>query len=161
MIWLAWLVFLGLLTWTFSAWLDHEENPNRSVVGRVTTDGLAEVRLQRNRRGHYLSAGAINGQSVTFLLDTGASDVNIPAGVAERLGLRAGAAMRARTANGSITVYSTRLDEVAIGPIRVRDVPASINPNMPGEQILLGMSVLKHLELLQRGDTLTLRAPHD
>jgi aspartyl protease family protein len=30
---------------------------------------------------------------------------------------------------------------------------------MPGDEVLLGMSYLKHLELVQQGDTRTLR-PH-
>ena len=47
--------------------------------------------------------------------------------------------------------------KVAIGPIELSTVKASINPNMLGNEILLGMSFLKHLELLQRGDKLTLR----
>ena len=85
--------------------------------------------------------------------------MNIPAAVAERLGLRAGTPLRAMTANGSITVYATRLAEVGIGPIRVTDVAASINPHMHGDRVLLGMSVLKHLELNQTGDRLVLRAP--
>jgi aspartyl protease family protein len=42
----------------------------------------------------------------------------------------------------------------------VRNVPASINPGMHDMEILLGMSVLKHVEFTQRGDTLILR-PHE
>jgi aspartyl protease family protein len=36
-------------------------------------------------------------------------------------------------------------------------VAGNINPGMPGEVVLLGMSFMKDLELVQRGDTLTLR----
>ena len=49
------------------------------------------------------------------------------------------------------------LDSVTIGPIVVRNVPASINPGLRDMDILLGMSVLKRIEFTQRGDTLILR----
>jgi len=39
----------------------------------------------------------------------------------------------------------------------MNNVRASINPYMDGEEILLGMSALKQLELLQQGKTLTLK----
>lgn len=159
MIWAAWILLLGLLTWFFAGWLDRVHNPNASPAVSIDPDGRTAVELQRNRGGHYVLTGSINGEPVTFLLDTGASDVNIPAGVAERIGLSRGLPLQATTANGRITVYATRLAEVGIGPIRVADVAASINPHMPGEQVLLGMSVLKHLELTQRGNQLILRLP--
>jgi aspartyl protease family protein len=38
-------------------------------------------------------------------------------------------------------------------------VQASVLPNMPGEEVLLGMSYLKRFELIQRDNTLTLRPP--
>ena len=66
----------------------------------------------------------------------------------------------ATTANGVIETYATRLASVSIGDIGIRDVRASINPYMPGEQILLGMSFLKNLELRQQGDRLTIRQQH-
>ena len=65
-----------------------------------------------------------------------------------------------RTANGDITVYRTTLDRLRIGPLTLRNVRASINPNMRADdEILLGMSALKHLELITRDGVLTLRQP--
>ena len=49
------------------------------------------------------------------------------------------------------------LDEVSLGGITLNRVRASINPNMPQGEVLLGMSFLKHVEFSQRGDTLTIR----
>jgi aspartyl protease family protein len=94
---------------------------------------------------------------VRFLLDTGATDVNIPAAIASRIGLSRGQAQRAMTANGTITVYRTQLDEVRLGNIALPDVRASINPHMPGDTVLLGMSFMRDLEMIQRDNTLTLR----
>lgn len=157
MLFAAWIVVLLLLTLLFNNWLDRQHNPNVNTVSTVR-DGVAEVVLQRNRYGHYLAAGEINGHPVTFLLDTGATDVSVPLAVAERVGLEAGPQRRYQTANGPITTYTTRLASVRVGEIELKRIRAHINPAMQQEEVLLGMSFLKHLEMVQRGNQLTLRS---
>ena len=61
------------------------------------------------------------------------------------------------TANGLTTAYFTHLDQLAIGEIELLDVNASIIPGMGVDEILLGMNVLKHFELIQSGNQLTIR----
>ncbi len=152
-----WLVVLALLTLFMQNWQEKQYNPNQQV-GLMTGDaGQRELVLQRNRYGHYVASGLINQHPVVFLLDTGASDISVPETLARKIGLQRGRAMRYQTANGTITVYATRLAEVDLGGIVLRQVRASINPNMQGNEVLLGMSFLKHLEFTQRGDRLTLR----
>lgn len=153
----AWVVALGLLAAVFSGILERQHNPNQQVQSSVNANGIPEVILQRNRQGHYVTNGFINGEPVVFLLDTGATVVSVPQRIAQRLALRSGAASYANTANGTITTYSTRLDSVSIGEIRLDNVAAHINPHMSANEVLLGMSFLKKLELLQKGNTLTLR----
>ncbi len=154
---LAWLVVLGLLSAFFSGWLDKRDNPNQQVRSGISADGVREVVLRQNRAGHYVANGAINGHPVTFLLDTGATSVSVPASVARRLGLKSGAPMRANTANGTITTYATRLDNVRLGNIQLENVRADINPHMQSEEVLLGMSFLRKLEFTQRNRELTIR----
>lgn len=153
----AWLLGFAMLLLYFNYFLDNEQNPNQSVYSRIDETGKTEVILKRNRYGHYVSNGKINGKTVQFMLDTGATDVAIPARVAKELALRRGPEKKYSTANGMVTAYSTILDSVSIGPIEVRGVRASINPALKGREILLGMSVLKRIEFTQRGDTLILR----
>ncbi len=153
----AWIVALGLLTLFFNNKLEKQRNPNQSVYSRIDAAGIPEVILKRNRFGHYVTTGTVNGRSVEFMLDTGASDVAIPAELARELGLKRGEPVQYQTANGVVTAYRTTIDSVAIGPMVIRNVPASINPGMRDMEILLGMSVLKHVEFTQRGDTLILR----
>ena len=148
------LLMLGLFYLYFENSLQARDNPNRALQ---VAPG-AELVLKRGRDGHYVFPGEINGQRVTFLLDTGATLVSVPARLGDALGLQPGVPMQAVTANGTVTTYATRIDSLAFGPFDLRGVPASLNPGMRGEQILLGMSVLKHLEFTQRGDTLVLRA---
>ncbi len=138
--------------------IDDKLNPNQRV--EIVDDGAGgTIRLRRNSAGHYVATGAINGVRVEFLLDTGATDVSIPARVAQRIGLEGGRPVPVSTANGTVTVFQTRLDSVALGNLAQRDVEANINPHMDGKAVLLGMSFLQHLELRQRGDYLELRPP--
>ena len=148
---------LGALTMFFDGWLDEQANPNQSPATRETETGVKEVVLERNRQGHYVANGFINGIAVTFLLDTGATDVAIPENIAREAHLEAGYAGQANTANGVVTVYSTRIDELTLGNIVLSNVDASITPSMNSGTILLGMSALRQIEFTQRGSTLTLR----
>jgi aspartyl protease family protein len=153
----TWILVLVLLTLLFNQYLDRQRNPNQSIQWMTGTDGLPEVVLQRNRYGHYVASGYINGQSVEFMVDTGASDVSIPGSVARALQLQPGPAVQYQTANGLVTAYRTSVDQIQLGGILIQNVAASINPHIENHEILLGMSFLKHLEFTQRGDTLTLR----
>jgi len=154
---LAWLVLLALGVFFFSDYLDKQYNPNQSLQTRYADDGVREVVLQRNKFGHYVTDGQINGRPVTFMLDTGATGVAISEAMASYLGLKRGRAFPVQTANGMSTSYAVTLDQVNVGAIELSDVPAGITPGLQTEEILLGMSFLKHIEFTQRGDTLTLR----
>ncbi len=155
-----WLLLIALLAYLFSHWERQQVNPNQVLNQQSDIDDIRQIVLQRNRFGHYVTNGQINGQVVVFMLDTGASDVSIPSEIAQRLGLQQGATRYYETAKGPAIGYATRLDSIAIGDIRLRDIRASINPNTNGDEILLGMSFLKQIEFTQRGDKLTLRQYH-
>lgn len=152
-----WVVVLALLTAYFTHWQNEQFNPNRTLHNTADTSGVREVVLKRNRFGHYVATGAINGVPVVFMLDTGATDISIPQAVAEQLGLERGPVVYYQTANGDAKAYLTRLDNVSLGAITLQEVRAHINPNFQSDEVLLGMTFLKHLELTQQGDTLTLR----
>jgi aspartyl protease family protein len=154
MAFVASLLVLGMFYLYFENSLQARNNPNRQLQIAPGT----ELVLKRSGDGHYVFPGTINGRPVTFLLDTGATLVSVPAHLADELGLKAGAHQQSITANGTVATRATRVDALAFGPFDLRGVPASLNPGMADDQVLLGMSVLKHLEFSQRGDTLVLRA---
>jgi aspartyl protease family protein len=154
---LFWVTALGLLTLYFSGLLEQRHNPNREPGSSVSATGGQQVVLQRNAYGHYVATGSINGQPVEFLVDTGATYLGIPASVARRLRLKRGAPSSSQTAAGVVRTYLVKLDSVSLGGIQRRGVAASVIPDMPGEGVLLGMSFLKDLEIIQSGDTMTLR----
>jgi len=151
-----WLLLLGLLTLFFNDFLEQQYNPNQQIAS-LQRNGQQELELQRNKYGHYVASGMINQQPVVFMLDTGATDISIPLKVAKRLGLQPGRAVTYQTANGPALNYATQLDSVSLGNITLYNLPASINPNVNQDDVLLGMSFLKHLEFSQKGNTLTLR----
>lgn len=150
---ITWMIILIGLVAAFGTWEEAQYNPNQRLLGNAS----GEVILQRNRQNHYVASGVINGHSVVFLLDTGATDVVVPADLAQKLGLQPGYRQNAVTANGIVTVRETLIEELQLGGIYLSDVKASINPGMSGDEILLGMSALKDLEFTQSGNTLSLR----
>lgn len=161
MVMAAWILLLLLLTYLFSQWLDHQRNPNRHLMEYVYDDGDAELTLFRNRMGHYVAPGEINGTAVVFLLDTGATHVALPEKLAIEIGLKRGLSVASMTANGLVKSWMTELDSVRLGPFSMVGVKATIMPSMNGPEVLLGMNFLKHLELLQKGDQLVLRMPRE
>jgi aspartyl protease family protein len=106
------------------------------------------IALDRDGRGHFQVEAAVNGISVAFMIDTGASDVVLSPADAERLGLRPDRLRftgRASTANGEVALAPVQLREIRIGQLTRRDVDAVIN-RAPMPFSLLGMSFLTSLE---------------
>ncbi len=154
---ICFILGLGALTLFFDGQLSDQYNPNEAPELSLDAQGNKSVQLKQNRQGHYLANGRINGVEVTFLLDTGATDVAIPETVARAAGLAPGYRGTAATANGAVEVFSARINQLELGNIVLNDVSASITPSMPGNTILLGMSALRQIEFTQRGDVLTLK----
>jgi len=123
-------------------------------VGVVESGG--EIVIPRSRDGHYYVAGAINGQAVTFLVDTGASTVSINSALARRLGLPRGRPVAIGTAGGMAQGEEIAGQTVSLGGITVRDVRIVTLAGLPGEA-LLGQNVLRHLEVVQSDERMTLR----
>lgn len=110
--------------------------------------------------GMYRTVGTINGFPVSFLVDTGATQVAMSRTEAHRLGidyLVEGRPGRAHTAAGDVVTYSVVLRRVQIGEIVLSDVPASVIDRDSPADVLLGNSVLDHLELRREGRALELR----
>jgi aspartyl protease family protein len=157
---IAWVLFLLILLGGFDYLISKRNNPNQNIVTNeyYLTNGLQkEIVLQRNAYGHYVTSGTINDVEVVFLLDTGASDIAVPESLANDIGLIKKQRIVVKTANGNTRAYRTRVASVGIGDIKLYDLTATILTNMPGKEILLGMNFLKHLEITQKGRTLTIR----
>ncbi|WP_324039968.1 retropepsin-like aspartic protease family protein [Aeromonas dhakensis] len=142
---LAWLSLMGLLTLYFHS----RTQPS------VTASG--ELLLRADQSGHYRLEGAINGQPVQLLLDTGATRITVPQRVAERLGLTAHGSSQVNTAAGFIRVGNGTIETLAMGPLTLYDLAIFINPAAEGDEVLVGMNALGRLELVQKERQLLLR----
>jgi aspartyl protease family protein len=150
---IGWLLIIGIVWWAVDEWGRREANPNRAL----SAGPAGEVVLQRNRAGHFLADGEVNGRRVTFLLDTGATYIALPAQIARELKLKLGQQITLQTAAGPATGYPTRLDSVRLAGIEMRDMAAVVAEGLDPGQVLLGMNFLKRLEMTQRGEQLVLK----
>jgi len=112
-----------------------------------------------NSGGMYMTFGSINGRSVRFLVDTGASAISMNTEQAKRLGIRydkVGVPMSVSTASGFADAYRVRLKSVSVGKITETNVEAFvIDGDHPGP-ILLGMTFLGRLSVEHSGNAMTL-----
>lgn len=157
MYFLAWIFGLAILGFALHQWLDKKNHPNQNEQSRVNARGMKELKLAPNTQGHYLAKGTINGYKVNFLVDTGATYIGIPGSLEKKLKVKIRNATSSHTAGGIVNSFVTRLDQVSVGGITQKNVTASIIPDMPGTDVLLGMSFLSSLEIIQRDNVLILR----
>lgn len=151
----AWIVGMILAVKFFASWEESKLNPNQNPQSTYGNNYI-EVVLDSGVGGHYMANGQINGQTVTFMLDTGATQVALSESLANRLNLKKLMAVDLSTANGMVRGWATMLQTVRLGDIELHDVRATIAPNMDDE-VLLGMSFLRQLEFTQRNNQLILR----
>ncbi|WEZ83259.1 TIGR02281 family clan AA aspartic protease [Rhizobium sp. 32-5/1] len=134
--------------------------PGRAAVF-TDSEGQQEVVLHKMLNGHFETSVAVNGASVSMLIDTGASTVALTYEDAETLGLDPASlnyTARVTTANGIAQAAPVTLSEVAIGPIVRNNIRATVAEQGKLDQSLLGMSFLSTLDFLQmQTDELRLR----
>lgn len=157
MMFAMWAGLLALLTLIFYNWQQSEMYPNESASSILNARGQTELILEANRQGQYIVTGSINTTPVVFLVDTGANDVSIPGHIADKIGLRRGMKIIYETANGTAIGYQTKIKTINVGGIKLKNIKASINPNVRFNEVLLGMSFLKHIEMIHKNKTLILR----
>lgn len=129
-------------------------------VGRgaaPSSTGPARIVLTADTQGHFMPAGQINGRTVQFMVDTGASQVIMSESDARRINLpyAQGQPVRVSTANGTALGYRVVLSSVRVGETQVYDVAAIVLPQtMP--YVLLGNSFLTRFQMQRTNDQLTL-----
>lgn len=146
-----WVLGIVLVTWFFGLKEKADINPNANLDPHSV-----EIVLKQNKQGHYVFDGKVNRQNVTFIVDTGATDVVIAGNVADKLKLPKGRRQLVSTANGLAEVYKTTIQTLEIGGIIFNNIDAVVNPNM-ADHSLLGMSALRQVEFSQVGKTLILK----
>jgi len=128
-----------------------------ALGGSVSPNAGREIVVSAGTGGHFVTAGAINGRAVQFLIDTGATSVALGQAQAERLGLdwRNGQRGLSSTANGAVPVHLLMLRSVRVGEVEVANVSAVVLPaQMP--YVLLGNSFLTRFQMRRENDVMRL-----
>jgi aspartyl protease family protein len=136
-------------------------NPATEALSIGSEDNVSigeTVTLSMGNTGFFHAQGEINGNAVTFLVDTGANSVAMNMSTARSLGIdyESGRKSIASTANGNVRVYIVTLDKVSVESIEVDNVVASIIQDPGPAGVLLGMSFLSNLEMKRVGSTMEL-----
>jgi aspartyl protease family protein len=128
----------------------------QTYSSRVSSERQS-VTLAADASGHFIAEGTVNGGSMRFVVDTGATSIALPAADAERLGIdyRKGRRVSVQTANGDAIAYVVRLGSVRVGGIEIPNIDALVVER--GLSIaLLGMTFLNRVEMQRSGDRMTL-----
>ncbi|MAZ85765.1 MAG: TIGR02281 family clan AA aspartic protease [Hoeflea sp.] len=134
-------------------------DPARPVV--LTAGEHPEIALKKSLNGHFVTDATVNGTSVRFMVDTGATTIALTYDDAIDAGIDPDTLQFVQpiiTANGTAMAASVRLDRVEIGPIVRRDLRATVAAEGKLEQSLLGMNFISSLSSFEmRKDEVILR----
>ncbi|WP_170769516.1 TIGR02281 family clan AA aspartic protease [Ruegeria lacuscaerulensis] len=148
---MAWVfIFIGVIA-VVGLWEDIRSTV--SPVPQLTVTGET-IEVPRSADGHYYLPVEVDGQTITFLVDTGASQIVLSSRDAERIGVDQNQLNyfgRALTANGEVRTAPVRLETVTLGPVTDQNISAWVNE---GElhQSLLGMDYLHLFSNIQFAD---------
>ncbi|HSW09044.1 retropepsin-like aspartic protease family protein [Aquabacterium sp.] len=127
------------------------------VGGGSGGGGGNEIVLPAGPGGHFMATGSINGKSVQFMVDTGATVMAISQTDADRIGIdwKRGRRGVSHTAGGVVPVYGVNLTSVRIGDVEVFNVEAVVlQADMP--MVLLGNSFLSRFSMRRDSDVMRL-----
>jgi aspartyl protease family protein len=105
------------------------------------------VTLPRRDDGHFYASAEVNGSTIEFMVDTGATVVSLSRADAERVGITVDPDLFevvAEGASGPVMGIPVVLREVSLGDHRVADVPALVLAD--SRQSLLGQNVIGQFE---------------
>lgn len=153
---LAWVVIFAIAFALFTFRSEFSALGDRlyaSAVGAPVELEGGELRVDMAEDGHFWVRGKVNGESVRFLVDSGASVTTLSASTAADAGI-APTSRRSvvNTANGQIVVSQANAGRLEIGPIERKDFPVNVS-DRDGIDIL-GMNFLSSLDSwrVERGD---------
>ena len=119
-----------------------------------------EIRIRQSPDGHFWVNAEVNGETVRFLVDSGATTTSISEATAARVGIvpSPGFGAMVRTANGVVMVERGRAERLKVGPIERADVAVHISEAF-GDMNVIGMNFLSSLSGWSvEGRTLVLRS---
>jgi aspartyl protease family protein len=114
---------------------------------KVTVSG-SETIIPMASDGHFWVEAEVNGQTVEFLIDTGATFTGVGRSQAAALGIRPDpqiAPIELTTANGIITATIGRADSLRFGNIDVRGLEVVVPQEVDKDTQVIGMNLLSQL----------------
>ena len=158
-----WAIILLIFMTGYSYRYELAQVRDRLLSEFIPTKGLQttpnSVTFPVASDGHFYIRAQVNGVPLVFLADTGASDIALSPGDAQRLGINLQTLRFDRiyeTANGTVRGSMIRLDDFKIQGIHLQNIRASINEATMSHS-LLGMTFFKRLKSYEvKGDKLTL-----
>jgi len=138
--------------------VQHRLELTRAHSGGYQERKVIRKQIDINARGQYMTPGSINGRSVRFLVDTGATSVAMNSEMARTLGIdfASGLVGQSNTAGGLVKSYRVTLDRVKVGEIEVRNVRAAVLEGVYPTYVLLGMTFLSEVEMNENSGLMTL-----
>lgn len=132
--------------------------PSSRISTQFESRKSETVTIRRDASLHYLTSGEVNGRSTPFVVDTGATLIALSGEQANRLGLKwqNNPSGQVQTAGGVTRAYSLMLEKVSIGGLDVHHIEAVVIPRQT-TPALLGMSFLRHFEMSESDNVLTLK----
>jgi len=115
----------------------------------AVSSNYSTVTLHSDSRGHFQIDARVDGRSIDFLVDTGASSIALRESSAAKLGIHPSAreySVKMQTANGIGKAARVQLGRVEVGGITVRDVDALVVPDESLSTNLLGMTFLSRVK---------------
>ncbi len=123
-------------------------------------DGRRSTVIEKDGSGHFQTLGAVNGQPVRFMVDTGATTTVLSERDARAVGYDVDALtfnIPVSTANGMTRAARVTADEIRIGDVFRNRQPVFVAGPGQLDQSLLGMSFLSTLAGYNvRGDRMVL-----
>lgn len=128
--------------------IQHKQaNPTAFLSNINKKAAPASVSFAPAGNGHYYIPALINGRTIDFIADTGASSIFLTQNDARRAGLNVDNLNYNKvynTANGQVKAAQTTVPQFKVGPIELSNVEISVSSVATG-QSLLGMSFFRQL----------------
>jgi aspartyl protease family protein len=129
-----------------------------SIAGGGGPVNNSPVSLYADQAGHFFGNLSINGASLKYVVDTGATTVALNSGDAKfaKIDYEKGERITMQTANGDVSAYLVKINTLKIGTIILNDVVATVNEGGSPPVVLLGMTALNHMSMKNENSILTL-----
>lgn len=131
-----------------------------SAAYNYNQDEFNNETISLNQNNQYETSISIDGKEVKGIIDTGANFVTINKNIASQLNIsykKDENKVKVSTANDKTNGYKIILSTIKLGDIELHNIEAVVMDNDQPENVLIGMSFLKNLDIKYSGDRLKLK----